>query len=633
MLQQMRDWFRYLKWLLVVVVFMFIVWAFASWSGGSSGGRQAEVSWAAKVNGTVIETTRFQSYARQLESTYQSIFGDQFAQQRGLIKIGQQAINQLVDDEIIYQAALGAGLQVSPEEVAQAITRDPSFQENGRFIGAERYNNLFRGARMNVEDFEEQLRRRLLVERYRDLVGNGVTVSDAEIEQEFLRKNARVSVDWVVIDPAAIPEGSAPDDAALSAWYESHKDRYMRGEGRTGIYALVDPAAMATPATVTDAEIRAAYDRDLATRYAVREQRRASHILFKVPSGASEKDVARIQAKARDVLKRIKAGADFGEMARRNSEDSTASSGGDLGFFGRGQMVKEFDDAAFSLPVGSVSELVRTTYGLHIIKVTDEHAPRTMPLDEVKDAIRGEIANTRARSLALERAAALATAAAGGRLEAAAQAQGLKTRDTGPVHPGDALQGLPASQPAVMRMFSLEPGQTSESIAVPSGQVVVQVTGTLADEPRPFQEVKARVIKEILDDRRRTAVRARVLTTGSGGLAAIAKSFKVELKHQDDLAPDAGLPGLPRDADIDRQIETLSPGIPGDPLVTSAGLVVLSVRERKDHHDDLAAQKEATRNALLTQQRERMLRALVQRLRAQGSVEINRPLVDAIDRG
>jgi len=150
MLQQMRDWFRYLKWILLVIVVMFVWWAFAAWSGGASGGRpqQEEAGWAARVNGTTIDLAAFQSSARQMESTYRSLFGDQFSQQRGLIKIGQAAINQLIDEELLYQGAEAAGLSVSQDEVADAITHEPSLQENGHFIGLDRYRNLFRAARI-----------------------------------------------------------------------------------------------------------------------------------------------------------------------------------------------------------------------------------------------------------------------------------------------------------------------------------------------------------------------------------------------------------------------------------------------------------------------------------------------------
>lgn len=628
MLQQLRERFRYLKWLLVLVVFMFVVWAFASWTGGTSSRADREPAWAARVNGQVVDGQAYLSYARQLDSTYQQMFREQYAQQRSLIRVGRQAMNTMVDEELLYQAALAQGLGVSPEEVAQAITRDPSFQENGRFVGVERYRSMFAAARVNVAEYEGRLERRLLVDKYRNLIGSGASVSDAEVEREFARRNQKTNLDWVVIDPARLA-GSAPDAAALRAWYDAHHDRYMRGEGRTGLYVLINARELAAGIQVSDADVRAAYDRDLASRYTTRDQRRASHILFKVDAGKSDAEAKKIEAKAQGILKRARAGEDFAALAKQYSEDSSAAAGGDLNFFGRGQMVKEFDDASFSLPVGSVSDLVKTVFGYHIIKVTDSRAASVQPFESVRDRIRQEIALDRAGAQAGDRAAALAKAAAGGKLEEAARAAGLKATETGPVRAGDGLPGQPASQGAVTRLLALAPGETSDPVPIPGGQAIVQATGVVPDEPRPFDDARARVEHDLLDDRHAQEVRAR----GAAGLEALAKAYKTEVKSQEDLARGAGVPGLPRDPAIDRQIETLPAGAVGEPVPTTAGIVVIRVRSRSDHQDEFAAQKDSLRDTLLNQDRERLIRAHVRRLHDEGRVEINDALVASIDRG
>lgn len=632
MLQQMREWFRYLKWLLIVVVFMFIVWAFASWTGAVFGARQTSHVWAAQVNGTTIEAQTFQSYARQLDSTYQSMFGEQYAQQRAFIRVGRQAIERLVEEELLYQEALRQGLGIAPEEMAQSITRDPSFQENGQFIGVERYRSLFRANRLSVEQFEDSIRRRLLTEKYRRIVGDGVVVSDSAVDEELLRRYQKTTVDYLLVDAAHLPARTAPGEAEVTRFHEQHKDRYRRGEGRTGIYVLLSPADQAGAAEVTDAEVQAAYDRDRETRYTVREQRRASHILFKVASGAGDKEVARIEAKARGVLKRAKAGADFAALAKANSEDSTAGSGGDLNFFGRGQMVKEFEDSAFSLKVGEVSDLVRTTYGFHIIKVTDAREPRVMPLEEIHDRIRDEIRATRSRSQGLERAASLAAASSGGTLKTVAESQRLTVSETGPVHAGGTLPAVPGSQAVVAAMMAMQPGQVSKAISTPSGPVVVQVTGVVPDEPRPLNEVRSQVEKDLDDERAVAAVKQRLESSGAASLQAVARLFKTEVKSQVDLGRGAPIPGLPGDPAIQRQIESLAPGRIGDPILTTSGVLLLEVRERNDHREEFDAQRDAARDALIQQERDRLLRAVARRLRTQGEVTINDQLVDSIDK-
>jgi peptidyl-prolyl cis-trans isomerase D len=262
--------------------------------------------------------------------------------------------------------------------------------------------------------------------------------------------------------------------------------------------------------------------------------------------------------------------------------------------------------------------------------VTDTRAARVQTFDEVKEDIRKDIALGRARSAANERASQIATGAAGGRLDEAARERGLTVNETGAVRAGGALPGLPASQPAVARMLELEPGQVSEPIAVPGGLVIVQVTGTLPDEARPLQEVRTRIDKEILDERRGEALRARADAAGS--LDALARQLGVEVKKQDDLTQGAVLTGVSRDSRIDRQIETLAPGAIGDPVPTAAGLVLLSVRARDDRREEMATQHDATRDSLVSQQRDRLLRAHIRRLRDQGEVAINEALVETVDR-
>src|SRR5262249_34720628 len=158
--------------------------------------------------------------------------------------------------------------------------------------------------------------RRLLVEKYRGLVGDGVSVLDSEVEKEFLRRNQKTSVDWILVDAARLT-ATAPDETALTSWYETRKERYMRDDGRTGKFVQVNHRDLASTMTGGDPEVRAAYDRDRDTRYTQREQRRASHILFKLKEDATPAEATRVETKARDVLRRARTGEDFAALAKK----------------------------------------------------------------------------------------------------------------------------------------------------------------------------------------------------------------------------------------------------------------------------------------------------------------------------
>ena len=632
MLQQMRDWFRYLKWLLGIIIFMFIWWAFASWGGGAARGRQ-DVDWAARVNGVPISREAFLREARQLDSRYQQIFGEQYAQQRAFVRVGLQTIGSLVDRELLYQEAQRQGITLTSQEVADAIMRQPQFQENGVFIGLDRYRKMLQAYGYDIGRFEAEQRRSMLIAKFSSLITDAVTVTDAEVEREFLRRNQKSTVDYLVVDPSKVGSKRPPAEPELRQFYEAHKDRYTRGEGRTGVLVSFSPSELTAKQSVSDDDVAAAYERDQATRYSVGEQRCAAHILLKVGEQAAPDVVAKTEKKALALLKRAKAGEDFAALARKNSEDSSAANGGDLGCFPRGQMVKEFDDTAFSLSPGGVSDLVRTRFGFHIIKLKDIKPPKTTSLDEARDRIRQELMLERARAETQKRAAEFAKAAAGGKLEAVAKSQGLTIQQTGDVRDGGALPGLPASQAVVARMLALAPGEVSDPIPTSTGQVVVQVTGTTPPAERPFEEVRAQVLKDADEERAVREVANSVRAAGrTGGLKAVARALRVDLKTQADVTRDASLAGVPPDPAIEKQIGDLPVAAIGDPVKTSGGIVVLSVRDRRDHKEDFASQKDSISDNLVRQRQDRLERALLKSLRERGNIQINQTLVDSLDR-
>ncbi len=334
MLRQIRDKFRYLKWILLIVVAMFLWWVFVP--GGSAPRTGGDGGWAARVNGRSIPVATFQEIARQLDGWYRSQWGDQYDQQLSSIPIGQLAINSLIDKELLYQQAVAQGIRVSPRELAESITRDPALQENGEFIGLERYERRFRGGAIGRADFEARRRRDLVIGKFQSLIGDGVDVLDEEVEAEFVQRNERLTVDYLVVDRSAAAGDITSDEAEITRYYDEHVDRYSRGEGRTGRYVLFNTREMANSQQVTDTEVRSAYDRARDPRFTRPQQRRASHILFRLGSEASPEEVARVEKAALAVLKPAREGEDFAALAREHSDDPSKENGGDLNFFGRG---------------------------------------------------------------------------------------------------------------------------------------------------------------------------------------------------------------------------------------------------------------------------------------------------------
>ena len=228
---------------------------------------------------------------------------------------------------------------------------------------------------MNVPEFEELVSQGLIEERFRHLVTDGITVSPAEIEQEFRRRNEKVKLSYVVIKPDDLQAKIQPSDADLAAFFEKNKARYGVPERRVVSYALLNFEQLVY-ANISDDEIRLLQQH--IDHYKLPDRAHVAHILFKTV-GKTDAETEEIRKKAEDVLKKAKSGANFADLAKQYSEDTTKDKGGDLDWIVRGQTVPEFEQAAFSLPKGSISDLVKTQYGFHIIKVIDRRRRAPSP--------------------------------------------------------------------------------------------------------------------------------------------------------------------------------------------------------------------------------------------------------------
>src|SRR3954470_18179509 len=377
MLDRMRRHRDWLKWSLGLVCVAFVLFYIPDFLRGN-GADAASGDTVAKVNGREISGADFRrTYQAQIQA-YRAAYGgqmnDQLLKQLG---IEQQILQQMVDERAALAEAERLGVKVSDEEVAQRIYAIPAFQENGAFIGVARYQQLLSSQRppLTASEFEDSVRRSLLVDKLRAAVTDWLSISDKELEQEYRRRNDKVKLAVV----SFLADSFRPDvkvaDADVASYFEAHKAEFKIPEKRKVKYALIDVEAMRAKITVSAQDIERAYNNGIP-QYTTPEQVRASHVLLKTEG----KDDAAVKAKAEEILKQAKGGADFAELAKKYSEDdSNAKNGGDLDYFGRGRMVAEFDQVVFAMKPGDISDLVKTQYGYHIIKLVDKKTATTRP--------------------------------------------------------------------------------------------------------------------------------------------------------------------------------------------------------------------------------------------------------------
>ncbi len=635
MLNVMRDNLRHLKWVLVVVAVAMLGYLGTYFDprvkrGGTSS------DWAARVDGEAISTQDFLTLARTQDDYYRRILGQQYEPMKKSLKLGSQAIQNLVNRQLILADAHALGLTATKEAISKAILDDPNFKDpSGNFVGKERYTD-FIGQNFDggVEAFERRLGDDILTKQWIAVMTASARVSDAELEQTWRSRNVRTAADFVfVASPPAAPGGGV-DAATLAAWYAAHPNDYRRAEGRKVRLAVVDRQAQVANAKVTDAEVKADYEAHTA-EYVRPEQRRARHILFKLPAGASDADKKSLHDQASSVLARVQKGEDFGALARSMSQDSvSAAQGGELGWFGKGAMVKAFEDAVFATAPGQLAPVVETEYGFHVVQVEESRAAGSTPLDEVKDAIRRRLELQRAQDLTATEAKRLAaeikTAAD---LDAVATKAGLKVEER-IVASDERVGDLGPSPEFNLAVGSMQPGQVSAPLAVARGLAIVACTEIVPAATRPLSEVSDKVRQDVLEDRGRQAALASARRIAAATtLADGAKAMKLEVKKSGDLSAGGDLPGIGRVPELDALLFGPGGSVGAKGSIAAPGGAIAYEITRHDAFDPakFASDKDALRGQLLEQRRDQLMQALVESLRQKHTIEINLPLVNGID--
>ncbi len=415
----------------------------------------------------------------------------------------KQVVDQLVFEKALEIEAQRLGLKVTPEEQTERIKRYIPTAFNGdTWVGKERYTQeVETRTGMTVQDFEDFVRQQLLEEKFRNILTDGVTVSDTEIAQEYIRRNEKISIEYAVFKPADLAATINPSDTELQAYFAKNIGRYQVPEKRSASYALLDLNQLKQQTKVTDDELKAYYQQHI-DEYKVQNRVHVEHILFKTV-GKTDAEVAEIQKKAEDVLKKAKSGSNFEELAKQYSEDTSKDKGGDIGWIGEGQTVAAFQQSAFSLPKGAISDLVKTEYGFHIIKVLDKEVARTKSFDEVRSEIEPVVldakVNADANAISDKMAGAVRQSNRQS-LDDLAKKFNLTVGTTPQVAATDPVGDLGAAPEVQQTLFSLRPGEVSQPMRVDRGWVIIALKDTQPAHQGTLAEVRDKVLADYRRD-------------------------------------------------------------------------------------------------------------------------------------
>jgi peptidyl-prolyl cis-trans isomerase D len=629
MLDRMRRHMSWLKWSLGLVCLAFIIFYIPDFLR-TNGADAASGETIAKVQGQDITASEFRrTYQAQLQA-YRSAYGGQMNEQ--LLKqlgVEQQILQQMVDERAALAEARRLGIAVSDAEVRQRILSIPAFQENGAFIGEQRYQQLLRMQRppMSAAEFEENVRRQLTIQKLRSSITDWLSVPDNELEQEYRRRNDKVKLAVVSFTADSVRSQVAVTDADVASYFDAHKEEFKIPEKRKIRYLLVDIEAMRAKIAIPDADIERTYNNSVE-QYSTPEQVRASHILLKTEG----KDDAAVKARAEELLKQARAGADFAELAKKNSEDeASAKNGGDLDYFGRGRMVPEFDQAAFSMAPGTISDLVKTQYGYHIIKLVDKKPATTRPLAEVKPQIQDQLSYERAQAQAADMAQALEKEVkAPADLDRAAKEKGLAVQESGFFARDEPILGLGPSPEAANRAFELKQGEVAGPLRTSRGFVFETLVARQDPYVPKLDEVKERVRDEVVKQKARELSRQKAAEVAAKLKAApdfekAAKAAGVEAKTTELITRDSPIPDLGTAKAVEDAAFKLPVGAVSDPIPTDNGTAVVKVVEKQEVSPaDWAGARDRFREELLTDRRNRFFTAYMVKAKQKMKIEVNR---------
>ena len=572
----------------------------------------------AEVRQQLAEIEQRNQVPKQLESLY-----------------ARQILNQLIFQKEMEYEAKRLGIRVSDQERADRIRQFlPTAYNGDTFVGRDRYASEVQARfQLTVPAFEELIRQGLLQDKFRKLVTDGVSVGPSELQDEFKYRNEKVKLDYAFIKPEDLEAKITPDEAEIKAAYDKNRSRYQVPEKRVARFGLIDLNQLRQTAQISDDELKAQYQQNIQ-QYQVPNRVHVQHILL-MTVGKTDAEVEEIRQKAEDVLKQAKKGAKFEDLAKKYSEDpGTKDKGGDLGWLTQGQTVPEFEKTAFGLDKSKMSDLVKTQYGFHIIKVLDKETAHTKPFEEVKDSIKVPLLLAKADKLASDEADQLsATIRRSNKvsLDDLAKLFHLTLGETRPVTAVDPILELGNSKEAKEAIFRLRQDELSLPIRTDRGYLVLSAKQIQPTHPGSLEEVRDKIVAELKQQKATELARAKAEDLAKRVKAgekfdAAAKSLGLEAKTSDLFARNGSISGAVSGKQVSAAFQ-LKPGDVGAPLNLGANWFVYRVAEKQepDPADFDKQKKELTDQVLQTKRNlafEAFRTSLETRLKQEGKLQI-----------
>jgi peptidyl-prolyl cis-trans isomerase D len=561
-----------------------------------------------------------------------------------------QAAQALIQREVLLQEANRLGLQVGDADLRRAMQTGPFSQAifpGGQFIGEDKYadfvSNYFH---TSIQDFESQVKKEIEINRLQAMVTGGITVSDQDVRDAYRQQGTKIKFDYAVINAEDLRKQINPTDAELQAFFKQNAARYKDAVPETrklAYFALKPTDVPSGVAPVTNQQVDQYYQQHQKD-FQVPEEVKVRHILIKVPTGADAKTDAAAKQKAEDLLKQIKAGGDFDALAKANSDDpGSKEQGGELGMIQRGVTVPAFEQAAFALQPGQISDLVKTQFGYHILKVEEKQTAHLKPLEEVKGQILATLTRQQESDQQASYAQQLATEAAKSGLAKTAEAHHLQVVTTDYLQQNAVLPGLADGSKLLTQSFSAKAGSAPQVSGTGDGFAVFQLEDVKPAHAPAFEEYKSHLVDDFREQQlpQLLARKTNELADkahAENNLAQAAKELGATVKTSELVAHTGQVPDIGELATAAPDLFDLKVDQFSKPINTGHSGIVAKIDDKQEPTpEETAKNLDATREQLLSERREQMfavfVTSLTDRYEKQGGIRMNKKAQTGLPQG
>jgi peptidyl-prolyl cis-trans isomerase D len=641
MLKLMRDSFQHLKWILVALVAIFVLFIFVDWGAGGAGngGGIDQRAYVARVNGETISYREFDRALYYTEKNYEQMYRQPLTpEQIAQMGLSKQVLDSLIDQHLLLQQARRLHLSASPEEVRRKILEIPTLNPDGKFVGPELYNRYVTGMMgfQSAAEFEEEMAREITLGKMESALQNAIVVSPNAADAEYRRISESARIKYILYPASREVSNVAATPAEVQQYYTTHQAQYTHGEQRAAKYLIADYAKLRLQINPTDAELRKIYDQR-REEFKSPEGAHILHILIKVDQGAPPAVDAAAKAKAADIVRQLRAGADFAKVAKESSGDpSSSGKGGDMGWVDKGSTVEPFDVAAFSMPLNQISDPIRSTeFGYHIIKVLERRPAGYRPFEDMREPLRASTVDQQAKDRARDEITRIAARIKDNKPKTAAEFTALASgnvasNDSLWFGKSDPIPGMGNNPAFTTWAFAAKQNDVGEILGTQRGPAIPFLYSIRAAGVSPLDEVRAKVENDAKMEKARQLAKQALAKELPAATVDVVGS-KVGLASAETTINRQGfVTGFTGDtaALVDAAM-TAPVGEVKGPVMTADGAVLFQVIEQKKADPATLAQSRSQYMETLRQQESRNLRVtLLQRLRKASSIDINQKAID-----